>query len=73
MAITILRLWPRVIEGRICCKWWLRVKMCCPETRDSRVDRSCIKYGMGLFVGWWYLVVFRGIMVLVPFTLEVVV
>jgi len=25
---TILRLWPRVIEGVMCCKWGLRVKMC---------------------------------------------
>jgi len=33
MGIAVLRLWPRVIDGGMCCKWGLRVKLCCPETR----------------------------------------
>jgi len=42
MGITLLRLWPRVIDGGKCCKGGLRVKMCCPETRECRVDSSLI-------------------------------
>jgi len=34
MGITILRLWPRVIDGEMCCKCGRRVKMCCPETSE---------------------------------------
>jgi len=41
-GITILRLGPRVIEGGMCCKWGLMIKMCCPETRECRVNRSLI-------------------------------
>jgi len=33
MGITVLRLWPRVIDGGMFRKWGRRVKMCCPETR----------------------------------------
>jgi len=42
MEIRILRLWPRGIDGGMCCKCGLRVKMCCPETRECRVGRSLI-------------------------------
>jgi len=42
MGITILRLWPRVLECGMCCKWGIRVKISCPETREGRVDRSLI-------------------------------
>jgi len=33
-GITILRLWPRVIDGGMGCKCGLSVKMCWPETRE---------------------------------------
>jgi len=33
-GITILRLWPRVIDGGMCCKCGLSVKMYWPETRE---------------------------------------